>query len=294
MKTLITAILLISTVWVKAQNVVIAESESEADPSALLDVQSTSKGMLLPRLTEQQRTLIESPATGLLVYQSDAIEGFYFFDGTKWVLLLSGEEEDPVFTESVAADVANLGSGSIITSVEREKLEALNAEAQAPVGTIMAFAGESSAVSSGWLLCDGTAYSRSDYGALFAIIGEYWGEGDGNTSFNVPDLRGMFLRGADMGTSNDPDTDTRTGGSDNEMIGSRQEDAFQGHAHNAVYRNSNGGGTSNDYGIKSGNLEKTDGTLGVGDVLEYGAYGTPRATTETRPANVYVNYIIKY
>lgn len=53
----------------------------------------------------------------------------------------------------------------------------------------------------GWLLCDGSAVSRTQYANLFAVIGETWGEGDGSTTFNVPDLRGRFPLGrAQSGT----------------------------------------------------------------------------------------------
>ncbi|WP_039758410.1 phage tail protein [Bartonella queenslandensis] len=56
----------------------------------------------------------------------------------------------------------------------------------------------------GWLLCDGHAYSRRTYRALFEAIGTTWGEGDGATTFNVPDFRGMFLRGMDYERNLDP------------------------------------------------------------------------------------------
>ena len=55
--------------------------------SAALDVQSTTQGMLIPRMNATQRGLIATPATGLLVYQTDAPTGFYFYDGTTWTLL---------------------------------------------------------------------------------------------------------------------------------------------------------------------------------------------------------------
>ncbi len=55
------------------------------DNSAMLDVKSTTKGMLIPRMLASARTSISSPATGLLVYQTDAPAGFYFYNGTKWV-----------------------------------------------------------------------------------------------------------------------------------------------------------------------------------------------------------------
>lgn len=56
--------------------------------SAQLEVQSTDKGVLIPRMTESQKNVITNPATGLLVYQTDgANAGFYYYDGTQWVHL---------------------------------------------------------------------------------------------------------------------------------------------------------------------------------------------------------------
>ncbi len=57
------------------------------DASAALDVVSTSKGVLVPRMTAAQRNLIASPATGLLVFQTDETSGFYFYNGTAWTSL---------------------------------------------------------------------------------------------------------------------------------------------------------------------------------------------------------------
>jgi len=68
-----------------------------------------------------------------------------------------------------------------------------------PTGAIMAFA--YSLPESGWLLCDGRAVSRSTYAALFGAIATYYGTGDGSTTFNIPDLRGYFIRG--FGTNSD-------------------------------------------------------------------------------------------
>lgn len=61
------------------------------------------------------------------------------------------------------------------------------------VGTIHAFAGSSAP--SGWLVCDGSAISRSTYAALFAAIGTSFGVGDGSTTFNLPNTSGIFMRG---------------------------------------------------------------------------------------------------
>lgn len=60
------------------------------DASAALDVESTTQGMLVPRMTEAQRDLVATPATGLLVYQTDGTAGFYFYDGTAWTSLSGG------------------------------------------------------------------------------------------------------------------------------------------------------------------------------------------------------------
>lgn len=56
------------------------------DPSAQLDVTSTDKGVLVPRMTEAQKNGISSPATGLLIFQTDGSSpGFYYYNGSMWV-----------------------------------------------------------------------------------------------------------------------------------------------------------------------------------------------------------------
>ena len=63
-----------------------------------------------------------------------------------------------------------------------------------PTGMIMAFAG--STAPTGFLLCDGSAVSRTTYADLYAVIGDTYGAGDGSTTFNVPNLQDKFLQGA--------------------------------------------------------------------------------------------------
>ncbi|HBF87025.1 MAG TPA: hypothetical protein DDX39_00175 [Bacteroidales bacterium] len=75
---------------VNAQNIAITDDDAySANSSAMLDVKSTTKGMLVPRLTTAQRTAVASPATGLLIFDTDA-GSFYFYNGTSWVNLTSG------------------------------------------------------------------------------------------------------------------------------------------------------------------------------------------------------------
>lgn len=73
-----------------AQSVAINTDGSAADNSALLDLKSINQGVLVPRMTASQRGLIATPATGLMVYQTDAPAGFYFYNGSAWTTLNSG------------------------------------------------------------------------------------------------------------------------------------------------------------------------------------------------------------
>jgi microcystin-dependent protein len=127
--------------------------------TAQLDITANDKGLLIPRLTVAQRLGIVSPATGLLVYQTTDVTGFYYYTGTAWTNLVSG------------------GSGGV------------------PTGTIMAFAG--TVVPDGWVLCNGAAINRTANALLFTAIGTIYGIGNGSTTFNVPDLRGRTVFGLD-------------------------------------------------------------------------------------------------
>jgi microcystin-dependent protein len=59
------------------------------------------------------------------------------------------------------------------------------------------------------LVCNGQAVSRAEYPELFELIGEHYGEGDGETTFNIPDARGYFIRGYDPNNLRDPQGNTR-------------------------------------------------------------------------------------
>ena len=67
-----------------SQNVGINETGAIPDASAALDVSSTTRGMLVPRMTQAQRDAITSPATGLLIYQTNSTPGFYYYTGSAW------------------------------------------------------------------------------------------------------------------------------------------------------------------------------------------------------------------
>lgn len=87
--TLIALFALLGAGSLMAQGVSINESGTVADASAMLDVTSTTSGILIPRMLATERGAIASPAEGLLVYQTDGTEGFYYYDGSSWVQLVS-------------------------------------------------------------------------------------------------------------------------------------------------------------------------------------------------------------
>ncbi len=90
---------------------------------------------------------------------------------------------------------------------------------------------------SGWLECDGASYTVAAQGNLHTAIGDLYG-GDGGTNFNVPDIRGKFLRGWDHGAGVDPDAAGRTdagGGGTGDNQGTQQADAGGAHVHDLTH-----------------------------------------------------------
>ena len=85
-KTLVLVLALFGTNYIDAQ---VGINTSNPDPSAALDIQSTTGGLLIPRLTEAQKNAIASPADGLMIYQNNQTSGFYYYDGNNWKLLSS-------------------------------------------------------------------------------------------------------------------------------------------------------------------------------------------------------------
>ncbi|HTW86214.1 MAG TPA: phage tail protein [Candidatus Sulfotelmatobacter sp.] len=178
--------------------------------------------------------------------------------------------------------------------------------ADTPVGTIAAFAGPGPGTAAwenatGWLLCDGRSLQRTtlDYSALFNAIGSSWG-GDGVDAFNVPDLRGLFLRGVDGGAGRDPDVASRTaiapGGHAGDAVGSLEGDQIRQHAHPASITPNphqhqslapQGQGGSERGGREGLGWVDTSATSLTVTVDGFGG-------SETRPVNASVFWIIRY
>lgn len=182
----------------------------------------------------------------------------------------------PASTQPVSIDVSGNMSAQPITL---SQLATALQNALTPAGAILAYGGTSAPA--GFLMCDGSAVDRTTYASLFTAIGVAYGSGDGATTFNVPYAYGQFLRGVDHGRGLDPDAGARTasasGGNSGDNVGSFQSSAFQSHAHN--YTSPTGAAAFAAGG--SGNAPSTSATAVNG------------GSSETRPVNLYVNYIIK-
>lgn len=181
-----------------------------------------------------------------------------------------------------------------------------------PAGTIIAYGGEANATAAppGWILCDGRALSSTDpqYRRLFLAIRTAWGNGtddaDPATDFNAPDLRGRFLRGVDQGAGHDPESTGRAvsavGGNEGDAVGTEQQSQFALHDHGGGSHTHTGswshrrGSTADSWGgnvVSSGNWVGDFG--GALSIAPSGTIVSAQGGTETRPANLAVNYLIR-
>ena len=203
------------------------------------------------------------------------------------------------------AEVANNAEGN--ETFDRNFEEIRNEMARkfaelVPPGTIVAFGGGT--IPRGWMLCDGTDLRREDYPELFAAIGTAWGIGSTFTStFQVPDLRGVFLRGVSGDSERDEDAESRTehnnGGNTGNSVGSYQGDAIRNitGVANDIHAEDHSSSSSGalQYGTRDPSLAPADGDEGgFGGPLSFDASRVVPVGSDNRPKNVYVNYIIKY
>ncbi|MDC2982037.1 hypothetical protein OAZ21_01540 [Bacteroidota bacterium] len=112
------------------QGVGVNESGAAADGSAILDVSSTTKGLLVPRMTQTQRNAISSPATGLLIFQTDNTPGYYYYTGSAWTALNTTGTDDQtiaeVLTEGSSANDAQTLSIDQINARDGDGLKLFN------------------------------------------------------------------------------------------------------------------------------------------------------------------------
>jgi len=172
-------------------------------------------------------------------------------------------------------DAAKIADGSVsntefqyLNGVTSAIQTQINNIASVPTGAVFWFA--AATTPAGYLECNGAVISRTTYSTLYSAIGTTFGVGDGSTTFNLPDLRGEFIRGWDHGKEIDP----------GRSFGSAQADVLKAHTHtlpHAVLGMDQGAYNWNSSCVRSGS-----GVSGsAGD-------------NETRPRNVALLPCIKY
>jgi microcystin-dependent protein len=180
---------------------------------------------------------------------------------------------------AITVATANIVDGNVTLA----KLVTAVQQALLPAGAVQAFAMNSAPA--GWLAADGSNVNRTTYAALFTAIGTTYGAGDGSTTFALPDLRGIFVRGSG--------SQTIAGITYNKTFASKENDAFQGHWHNFFagdyFRQATGTVTGADQANVSNQYNNK-----VREPITDGTNGTPRTASETRPANIALLYCIKF
>ena len=176
-----------------------------------------------------------------------------------------------------------------IVKITTAKLAIDVQNALVPVGAVQAFATNSTP--SGWLYADGSDVSRTTYADLFAKIGTTYGAGNGTTTFGIPDLRGIFVRG--IGSQ------TIGGVTYSGTLATQQQDAMQ-RIQGEINVNPNAGLNISSFSgafFTDGADTSTQVAFGVGTVegvYKFDSALVTRTATETRPANIALRYCIKF
>ena len=193
-----------------------------------------------------------------------AVSGEYTYDATKTAWRKNGAYPVSVTHSDVAPSNPRAGDqwwksneGTLFTYyndgnssqwVESTNVVASSDPNPIPAGAMMAWA--SSVVPANWLLCDGSAVSRSTYASLFAAIGTQYGSGDGVTTFNLPNLKGRTIVGRDS-SQTEFDTLGETGGTKTHTL---TESEMPSHTHTQnshthTFSGTTDGGGSHDHQI---------------------------------------------
>lgn len=197
---------------------------------------------------------------------------------------------------------STIGTGKTVTLFFSSRISGWSSNSQRSsdviwaddVGQIAAFG--TSTTPEGFLPADGAAVSRAAYSQLFAKIGTAYGAGDASTTFNVPDMRGLFPKGA--GTTNRAAGKDSSGNYYAGTLGTYSTDKFQGH-HHQYYAGNTGGGSWNISGY-AGSISQSQALAGlanpdqVSDAISDGTNGTPRVGHTTEPQSLGLQYYIRY
>jgi microcystin-dependent protein len=217
--------------------------------------------------------------------------------GTAGRITSSGGTTPVIDLATSGVSAGSYGSSSLIPVITFDAYGRATSATTASVGGVPSGAVEAFAMNtapSGWLACNGAAISRSTYSALFTAIGTTFGTGDGSTTFNIPDVRGYFVRGVDNARGVDS----------GRTFGSNQGFAMQQHRHShGTDGTSSGGYNANGYTDSLGYTNGSGNQSGGGGyahnttsaMMPTTAGGTAVAgASENRPINIALLYCIKF
>lgn len=210
--------------------------------------------------------------------------------GALWACAFNGKDltqASPLTTADLGTapgNVVQLDASGRLPALDGGQLTGLSADqisglSGVPTGAVLPW--PAAALPAGFARCNGAEVDRAVWGNLFAVIGTTYGAGDGSTTFNLPDFRGVTLRGLDRARGLGGPT----------SFGVYQADAFQGHWHGA---NASSGGATNS--TNNGFYHMTAGGAMGGAILSNfinAGYGAPRVDTETRGKAYGIDWIIK-
>ena len=278
------------------------------------DIQSSNSGSSAPTTTVAYKIWADT-ANNLLKIRNSANNGWLTLgDLTDANNLGLATKASPTFSGTVTSggDIVMSGNGSLQlptgTTAQRPtpatgdirfntsltQFEGYNGSAWGeiangvPAGSVFSFA--TSTVPTGYLECNGAAVSRSTYASLFSAISTTWGVGDGSSTFNLPDLRGQFVRG----------WDNSAGVDSGRSFASSQSDQNKSHNHsiNDSGHNHTIGNWGGNFGGGSGALTFRNDVSGTnGSIIQNSTTGISIQNdggTEVRVKNYALMYVIKF
>jgi microcystin-dependent protein len=127
-----------------------------------------------------------------------------------------------------------------------------------PIGTVQMYGG--AAAPTGWLLCTGSAVSRTTYANLFSVIGTTYGIGDNISTFNLPDFRGRMPLGAGTGTGLTARTLGEASGSETHVLTIAQMPSHSHSINAPLSNNPSGGGSGLPVGVAQGSVTASNST----------------------------------
>jgi microcystin-dependent protein len=217
---------------------------------------------------------------------------------------------DAAITAFTSTAIQNLSAADLGVTVPTAQAVKNFMNLSIPPGTVMAYASE--IIPPGWLECNGASLNGANptFAALFAAIGKAFGSGNGNPaefSFNLPDLRGRFIRGWAHGSGNDPDVGLRIAsgkdGQAGDHVGSVQNDEFKSHTHglhstgpdpNTQSAELDSGSKPVVTGIGFASLQpSSEGIFLPAAPVPPNLIVEPSGGNESRPKNIFLTYIIK-